>query len=92
MHSYYDFNFVSRQPVKIITRLLYKAHEKQEKQQAWEIWLTKYPNMTENDYVSFNEFWKKLKSPKIEESNESVQETFNRFKKVLKKEQTNEDN
>jgi hypothetical protein len=42
--------------------------------------------MTEETFVSFEDFYKKLKTPQvIFKQKESVQDTFNRFKNKVKK-------
>lgn len=36
--------------------LINKAFEKREEQEAWDMWLTKYPNMDEETFIPFSEF------------------------------------
>jgi len=70
-----------------VTRLIRKAHEKKEEQKAWEIWLAKYPHMTKKNFVGWEEFLRKLKTPAIKpkQTNETVQDTYNRFKQMVKR-------
>lgn len=84
LHSYYDFNFVTRQPITIINRMLKKAKEKKDKKEMRDIWLAKYPHMTKDNFVDFDTFWKRRYQPVVqpEHAGESVEDTFNRFKKI----------
>lgn len=86
LHEYYDFGFVRSQSVHIISRLLIKAAEKREEQNAWEIWIAKYPHMTKVNFVDFKTFLEKSKKPDVqpENTNETVMDTFNRFKGIAK--------
>lgn len=92
LHSYYDFNFVLKQPISIISRLLVKAVEKRDKKELWEIWLAKYPHMTKDNFIDFETFWKRRNQPiqQPEYVGESVEDTFNRFKKIAQGEGENE--
>jgi hypothetical protein len=75
-----------RQNPSKLSKLLRNAHDKEDKKSAWDMWLVTYHNMTEETFVSFEDFYKKLKTPQIIfEKKESVQDTFNRFKNKVKK-------
>lgn len=82
-----------RQPVFIISRLLVKAVQKRDKKDMWEIWLAKYPQMTKENFIDFETFWKRRNQPIIqpEHVGESVEDTFNRFKKIAQGENVNEE-
>ena len=43
--------------------LINKAYEKQFEDKAWSMWLTLYPNMDKKNFVSFDEYKKKLITP-----------------------------
>jgi hypothetical protein len=75
-----------RQSPSKLSKLLRNAHDKEDKKSAWDMWLVTYQNMTEETFVSFEDFYKKLKTPQvIFKQKESVQDTFNRFKNKVKK-------
>jgi len=40
--------------------LIFFAIEKEQEQTAWDIWLAKYPHMTKENFVDFNDFKAKL--------------------------------
>lgn len=84
LHGYYDFNFVLKQPIFVINKLLKKAIEKKNKKEMWDIWLAKYPHMTKENFIDFDTFWKRRYQPVVqpEHAGESVEDTFNRFKKI----------
>lgn len=85
MHSHYSFDFVLKQRVKRLSTLLYKAKEKEDKSTAWDMWLVRYQNMTKEDFISFDDFYRKLTVPQVvNEDHESVQETYLRFKKKVR--------
>lgn len=46
-------------------QLLEKAVEKNTEKLAWEQWLVAYTKMTEDTFISFSDYLKKLKEPKI---------------------------
>lgn len=61
-----------------------KAVDKREENKAWDIWISKYPQMSKDNYVSFSEFYKKPEVDKdTKSSSETVQDTFNRFKEGM---------
>ena len=45
MHSNYGFEYLRRQKINIVTRLLAKALHHREEQRAWGMWLKIYPYM-----------------------------------------------
>jgi hypothetical protein len=88
LHSFYDFSYVLKLPVKHITRLAQKAGEKKEENKVWEIWISKFPHMNEENFVSFNEYYAKLKTKPMQRnqpSDETVEDIFNRLKSKIKK-------
>lgn len=60
MHSNYDFNYILTLRPSLIGRLVMKAHEKEIEKAAWEQYLTVYPNMDEQSFVSFADYKKKI--------------------------------
>lgn len=55
--------------IKKITRLLMKSYEKQKENSAWELYLTIYPNMTEETFIPFEDYYNK-KRMKIRDKTE----------------------
>jgi len=43
--------------------LIFFAIEKEKEKTAWDIWLSRYPYMTKENFVPFNEFKNQLYSP-----------------------------
>lgn len=69
MHSFYNFGYVIKLPIKNITRLLIKANDKQKENSAWELYVAIYPKMTEETFIPFEEFYNN-RTTKIEDKSE----------------------
>lgn len=52
-------------------QIVKKAFEKQSENKAWELYLTRYANMTEEDYIPFDEFYKPQVNQEIENKSEA---------------------
>ena len=63
LHSLYPFDYIRRQRPKRLVGFIMHAHKKQDKDQAWQMWLSKYPQMTKESFMSFNDFYKKMTAP-----------------------------
>lgn len=75
-----------RQRPNRLSDLLYKAYEKENRSDAWDMWLMRYQNMSKEDFIPFDEFYQNLTTPQITyENNETVQDTFRRFKEKVRK-------
>jgi hypothetical protein len=63
---------------------LAKSYEKREESKAWEMYLTKFPNMTKENYISFNDFWNGVKNrqPEQEKTVDEIREEFNEIRKI----------
>lgn len=68
-------------PIKHITRLLIKAYEKQKENSAWELYVSLYPNMSEDTFISFEKFYNPQKKVEIEEKSE--EEILREVKEIL---------
>ena len=44
-----------------------KLKEKEIEQKVWEFWLVKYPHMTEDTYVSFEEMFNMVKQKEVKQ-------------------------
>jgi hypothetical protein len=58
LHSHYDFSYVSKLPIKQITKLLNHAIAKDQEQASWDLWKEMYPWMAAGwiKSVSFSDF------------------------------------
>jgi hypothetical protein len=64
---------------------LYKrASEKYIEEQAWQRWLVDYAKMTKENFVSFTDYFKKLKQPPKAKDNRSDEEIINDADNILK--------
>lgn len=61
LHSFYDFNYVKKQPLKILTRLLVKAKLKDGDNKIYQRWILKY-----DQEFGYEEFKKMLMPKQIE--------------------------
>lgn len=57
----YDVTHLMTMPLKFATDCLKNAAEKQNERRVWEQWLTIYPNMDKESYVSFSDFLEESK-------------------------------
>ncbi|WP_027964732.1 hypothetical protein [Halalkalibacillus halophilus] len=84
MHSFYDFSYVRTLSPANLNRLLHNAFAKKEERIAWEVWIARFPNMTEENYISFDDFKADAQQQKevtSEHTGETVKDLYNRFKK-----------
>lgn len=74
-------SYVLTLPINNISRLLTRAYESKNEKKAWDLYLTKYPFMTQEDLITFEEFYKPGKINKVE--NKSETEILIDVKKIL---------
>lgn len=73
LHSTYDFRYILKLDIRLVTRLLISALEKREECKAWEMWLSLYPKMTTDTFIPFSEFHKRvIIAPVKPESKEDI--------------------
>ena len=72
---------VNEMDVETGGELIIKAYQEKEKEKAWQVYLTVYPKMTEETFVSFDDWMEEMISRK--ESNESVEEILVGVKDIL---------
>lgn len=70
--------------IKNITKLLLKAKGKENERDAWQLYVSIYPNFNEDTFVTFEEFMKPNKATQEEEKSEEeilkeVKEIINTF-------------
>lgn len=68
-------------PIKNITRLLIKANEKKDRKDAWELYLTLLPNMGQENFMTFDEFYNRGKV--VLEGEQSEEEILKDVKEIL---------
>ena len=76
MHGFYDFSYIKTLPLKIISRLLIKAVEKQQEKLLWERWLAIYPYMEIGawNFISFNDYKDKLLNKEMKTTDITAEE------------------
>lgn len=52
-------------PLKRATALVNKAREESQKDKYYQLWLVRYPNYTEKNFETFEEFYEKLFPPAV---------------------------
>lgn len=57
--------FVMSLEIGDFLQLVAKAKEEREKAEAWDVWLVRYPYMTENTFVPFEEFFRQSQRPDV---------------------------
>jgi len=71
-------------PLEDGLEMILKAIKEREKDKAWQLYLTVYPNMEEKTFKPFEEFYSPQESPKVDNS-KSVDEILEDVKNILKK-------
>lgn len=88
--------YVYRQPVSIVARLMLKALEKREENKAWGMWLALYPHMhipqalSEKPplkFIPFSEFHKQQVAPVAVKEELSAEEIVIKFEEVKRRHQ-----
>ena len=64
MSRYGAASEVGEMPVDLGIEIIKKAYEKTNENKAWDLYLTKYPHMTEKNYMPFEDFYKVDRKPK----------------------------
>lgn len=71
-----------RLPIRSITRLLIKAREKQEEDSMWDLYLSIYPKMNSETFITFEDFYdpaRIVKDKSEKEILEEVKEVINSY-------------
>lgn len=68
-------------PLRNITRLLIKAKEKEDRKEAWDLYVAVYPNMNKETYIPFDEVYQPGKRVKTVEKTE--EEILKDVKEIL---------
>ena len=74
-----------RLPLTKALKLVAKAQEEDTRDYAFKIYLAKYPNMTQENFVTFNEFWEEIKPEKKIIDNRSEDEIMKEILEIENK-------
>jgi hypothetical protein len=74
-----------RLPLKRALKLIAKAQEEDTREYAFKIYLAALPNMTEENKMTFNEFWEEIKPEKITYDTRSQEEIISDVMEIEKK-------
>jgi hypothetical protein len=73
LHRYGDIQTVLTLDYEYGMDLCTQAMEKEREQKAWEIWLSKYPSMDKDTFISFEDYYKGTKTEKqVQPSEEDI--------------------
>lgn len=78
-------SFIMSLPANTGIDIYIKAVEKNTERQVWEQWLAAYPNMTKETFISFNDYFKKMKQPQNTNDNRSDDEIIQDAENILKR-------
>ena len=81
MYSNYGITSASKTKLKNINKLLVKAFEKEQEDGLWGMWKLQFPNMTKENYVSFEDYKARLSNPKHTEK--TTEEIINEMLSVV---------
>jgi len=59
-------------PIKYVTRLISKAFDRNDEEKAWQLYVVNHPNMTEEDFIPFKEFYKPNKQVEEARTSEDI--------------------
>lgn len=69
--------------IRQIKRLLTEAYKKSNEERAWDLYLTKYPNMDEKTFKSFDEFYKSPQENEESTDTKSAEQILNDVKDLM---------
>lgn len=84
LHSL-NYDYLKRQRIKVITKLLIKMTEQKEIDRAWDLYLVNYYYMTKKNFVSFNDYLKQIKELKNVQSAEEIIKEMKKVKEIHQK-------
>lgn len=68
LRRYANIDYILNMEFKEGYKFIKKVYDKELEEKAWQMWLVQYPNMTKNNFLTFNEFKEKIIPPKIDKS------------------------
>lgn len=64
--------------------LVEKAFEEEDKRDLWEMWLSQYPWMNKENFVSFNDFYIRVTNPMSETPTEDIIDMVENIRKKVR--------
>lgn len=83
LKRYGQIDYVLNMDVEAGIEQINKVYEMESKQQSWEMYLTRYANMTKDNYVSFDEFYKPTRPAAPPASKKTKQEIIDDAEEIL---------
>lgn len=62
LQRYHNIDFVLQLPIEDFISQMAKLNEKLVEEKTWELWLTAYPHMTKESYISFENMLQQIKT------------------------------
>lgn len=63
LHSLYPWDYIKRLSPRRIIDFTLHAKERENKKEAWDMWIAKYSIMKKENFISFKDFYRKLTTP-----------------------------
>ncbi|WP_054028135.1 hypothetical protein [Bacillus sp. FJAT-28004] len=83
LKRYGQIDYVLQMDVEAGIEQINKVYEMESKQQSWEMYLTRYANMTQENYVSFDDFYKPKQTVSPPQSKKTKQEILDDAESIL---------
>lgn len=83
MKRYNNIEYIMNMDIEDGLNIIIKAFKNDTKDKLYELYLTKYPNMDRDNYISFEEFYKKCTVTQVN-TNKSKEEIYDNVKNILK--------
>lgn len=83
LKRYGQIDYVLNMDVEAGIEQINKVYEKETEQRSWEMYLTKFPNMTQSDYISFDDFYKPKRTVTPPPSKKKKQEILDDAEAIL---------
>ena len=71
-------------PLSFGCKVIFRELEKKEEKRAWDRWLVDYGRMNKDNYISFEEFLRKLKNPISKRPKEEILEEAERIRASIR--------
>lgn len=79
-----SYEYVKKIPIRKLIKFIDKISDNRNEEYAFRIWLSAYPFMTQENYIPFNEFYKKQEKEKsIEEARKEVNDAVRAFEEEV---------
>lgn len=88
LHSKYSLDFVMKNKISIVNRLLIKAIEEENKEKVWDIWVTLYKEMDKKNFVTFEDFYTKMTANSNNSTTLSADDIIAKAEEIKKRHKT----